>query len=307
MSKRNGKTTALSVIIKILCIFTIIYIAVMLVFNVSTGDFEEIFEKGEQRVVKEVTLTANEVNSIDLDWTSGNVEIFPSTDNTLRIVESSNRDLDENEKFQYTLENGRLNIEHGDWNFKFSFLVFGSQSTSLKISLPSKQYEELKLKITSGRMSVEDINTKTADFSMTSGKIEVSRVTAAEMSLKLSSGRMEVENSTASNLVTNQTSGTLVAEGKFDEIKTQLTSGKLELETSVLPRETSIKLTSGKAELKLPENNGFTLDYKKTSGSIKSDFISIGKDVKKGSVNYKSGGPQIHVDITSGSVSIEKD
>ena len=79
-----------------------------------------------------------------------------------------------------------------------------------------------------------------------------------------------------------------------------LTSG--ELIAKFLALDTAnVTMTSGDIKLKIPES-GATLDFKKTSGSLKTDLPYEKKD---GKYVFGEGGSNVSVKITSGSLKIE--
>lgn len=87
------------------------------------------------------------------------------------------------------------------------------------------------------------------------------------------------------------------------------TSGKINLNNSILPDSLSVDITSGKVNVSIPENEGFNLDYKVTSGKFNTDFYiysNITGDHKRGNGKYKNGGNTFTVKVTSGNVNLNK-
>ncbi len=82
-----------------------------------------------------------------------------------------------------------------------------------------------------------------------------------------------------------------------------LTSGKISLDSSTAPEKIEVDLTSGNVKLNIPENDGFTLSFDSTVGTVRSDFALSGTDDMR---IYKNGEKQYRVDLTSGSLTLQK-
>lgn len=297
MMRQRPQWSVLSVLIRVLCVVLIVYLVAAGAASVS-WDHGEVLDQMIQ--VKQASLAVDEVESLRVVWFRGNVRIVPSDQKEITVIQRSNRTLEEDRTFGYTLEKGLLNITQADtnWSSLFSFLR-GNWSTSLEISLPNKLYRQVKVEMTSGEMDIQNLRMEEGRFRLTSGTGRLQSLKADALTMELTSGSMQLTDSTAGQLVCEQTSGRMSAIGSFDAIEVEATSGRFDVSTLKLPHSLKIEMTSGKGDITLPTGQPFSLRYQKTAGDIDSDFFTL-ESGKKGTASYLSGGPVFEAELTSG-------
>jgi len=106
------------------------------------------------------------------------------------------------------------------------------------------------------------------------------------------------------------TSGKIDINGSAKNIELRTTSGDINLNNSILPSRLYVDVTSGDVKVSIPENDGFDVEYKVTSGDFKTDFDIYSKmndgNRKNGVGKYKDGGDTFNFKITSGTIKLYK-
>ena len=262
----------------------------------ARGELHEVFSLDEDGAA---------VDSVEIGWHTGHVRVSPSDDGRMRLKQTSRYNV---EPLEYQLTDGKLEIKQKQ-NFGLFFFGFGFRSSDLELSLPQKQYDAFILKMTSGDSDVKSVSAEKMQITVTSGQLNADGLEAKSISCNLTSGDIEAENIKADSLKISMTSGKAILDGTFTDIESRTTSGKLEIKTDAVPEKIDSRVTSGDVSVSIPENDGFDLTLKKTSGSFDTDF-----DLK-GSINNFSGeytygtgssGRNYDIKITSGKFDLLK-
>lgn len=262
---------------------TKIVIAVIIII-VSISFILSYFNKNDNdnyigmKVVRDDIISEN-IDSIDLEWPSGKVDILKSNDNNIRIIEKS---TGKSTKSNINVSNNKLSITY---KLSSGLIIFNTRNKSyLEIYLPEKEYNELAFDFTSGNYNISDLKTKKLDLEITSGKVDFKNVSTNILDIDATSGKIDFN-------------------GSSSDIKLDMTSGKVNVETSIMPKALDIEITSGSANVRLPENNGFEVELEKISGQFNSDFELSQSGNKH---IYKNGESKFKVDVSSGKVNILK-
>lgn len=232
------------------------------------------------------TVSAGGVKNISVEWVSGNVDIVPYNGSDITFTETCGSPIDEDEKLVYEVKGDTLVIKYRKNDPVFTFgRVFDSKSLTLKVpeSL-AKKLGKLRVNAVSAEISSNGLAAESAVIETVSGDIRLDGYEAGEMKFTTVSGRVE-------------------AEGKFNEVESESVSGSVKIYDSVCPEKVKIQTISGNAELNIPENDGFRVEYDKVSGSFECDFPIT---TSKNSGTYKEGGASFEMETVSGSLKITK-
>lgn len=298
----------------------------LLISNIQLGD---IFSNKSEHIVYEEEFDVSNIKNVNLDWTSGSINIYKGNSDKIRVIQKSRYDLKEDELVNIDYKNETMSVKEGKKRIGFFFLGFGSKSTNLDLYLPSKEFEEVYIKLSSGRANIENLKSNKVSIKVTSGKIDISKVVSQNIETNVSSGSIQMNDVKTSLLNCEVTSGKIainnldtevlnasVQSGKIDidgnakQLKLKTTSGKISVANNILPESLDAKVTSGSIYIAIPENEGFEASYSVTSGSFKSDFDLYSNisnsDKKSGEGKYKNGGNKFNFQVTSGKIMLEK-
>ena len=211
------------------------------------------------------------------------------------------------------------------WNIG-GFMMSGKHLT---VKIPRDlcgQVEALKIHSMSASVSVAELTGESITVDTVSGAVHASALHAEQMKLHSVSGRVDATGSSAEKLQLSSVSGVVAGSGlaaekaKFSSVsgavlvhanaerfEVSTTSGKVELRVDQCPEKARLTSVSGKVAMVMPENDGFTVGYKSSSGGFSSDFPLTGSlDKKKGKGIYGNGATALIMHTTSGSMSIVK-
>ncbi len=243
-----------------------------LVFNfnqpVSSMFNSQTIEINEKEVFDGANITA-----IDVNVSSPTVHIVP-TDSDEITVEllgevSENTDLN----FDVTTRNNNLNVSVRNNNSHSGWFNFGVTITRLELQLqiPKKEYDELKVRSSSGRIVMDDIQAKNVELRASSGRIEISNITAEnEINLQTSSGRIEAKNNISNSFKARASSGRILINGQIsDQIATSTSSGAIALEN--FEGDISASASSGRVTIINDQLVG-DINVSTSSGRVEIDF-----------------------------------
>lgn len=279
---------------------------------------------GSKDNVYEYTYDVTKVNGVIVEWVDGDVEIAIREDiNEIKITEYSNKKLEEKDMLELSRDDGALKIK---WNSEFfSVSTFLNYSKDVLIELPgsfANGMDQLKLSGTSAEIKAENLYAEKVDINSTSGELEINNITGESIKLNTTSGKIdadnikavsvevfsvsgkiELENIVADELNSGNTSGGVDADGNFKELSISTVSGKIEIEAEVCPQMANIDSTSADILMKIPENEGFEVQFDSVSGDIDSEFEKTGTSTK---FRYGNGAARFKFGTVSGDVKIEK-
>ena len=297
------------------------------------------FANADKYTVGDTEITST-VENLDIDWTSGKVNIEYHAGSGVSVSETANRDTSEDEKLRWWLDGTTLRIKYAKPqltifnNLKKTLTVslpegivlknVDIDTTSADIGVPSMTADEIKFDTTSGDVNAvitakklsasstsgdlnvrQDSDINTAHFSSTSGALAFTVPSAEKISMESTSGDISVTvPGTVGDLNLDSTSGSIKPDiANTDKAKFSSTSGDITA-TLVSFMDLNVDVTSGDVTLKLPEISGFTLGLDARPSKLKSSLAMV----KKGDDQYVfgDGSARLRVSTTSGDVHIDK-
>ncbi|MDD2534158.1 MAG: DUF4097 family beta strand repeat-containing protein [Eubacteriales bacterium] len=245
------------------------------------------------------------IEDITIDFHSGGVQIYPSQDNMIHVIERSSVKISE-DKWATIKQNGpALNIAGRKFYgfYIFNLALWNTPGSILEVHLPQATYASLKMQLTAGANSVQDIDFSEIDIELTSGEMILQNSTISKLSLEMTSGQSDLSGLTIENASFESISGDLNFKGTIShELSSEMTSGQQQFDlANIAPTKMTISLTSGSAYINLPSNDGFTVDLEKTAGQFNADFEHMQTNDR---YIYKQGTNRYQAEITSGELTI---
>lgn len=254
----------------------------------------------------EENISIDDINNINMNFGSEKVLISTTTSDEIRLVQSSTAPLDSDDLITISKDGNSLTLNKPINVSRFNIMNFRREKIELYI--PEKYTESLDISLSSGSLSINNLKLKNLNVTLSSGSTQIEKIDAENIKLKLSSGNFVGNDITSSNISTNISSGNLKVSGDFSNITTETSSGNTNISSKTAPNSLNSEVTSGKTEIAIPDNDGFNLQYRKSSGSINSDFSLNGFDKanKSGNVKYKNGGNSYNLSVSSGTLKLKK-
>lgn len=273
--------------------------------NFSPTDF--IFRlNGKYTSTNEQTASIDSISKIDLrNFGSELVTIYPTDSNEVKLLQSSTTTLKNEDLISISKEGNSLIFTKPNKIRFFNMKIFPQK---IDLYIPKDYSDDLSISMSSGKLSMDGLNFKNLDVYLSSGTCDLKNLTAENTELRLSSGTLNGKAIKSNIITTDISSGKLVVEGEFTNIDTQTSSGSTRISSKITPETLSSKVSSGKTDISIPDNNGFEVRYKRSSGSIVLDFplSDFNKDNKSGVAKYKDGGNTYNLSVSSGKINLNK-
>jgi hypothetical protein len=245
------------------------YFSIAPLFADSVGDSEFTFTES--------------YSDISVIVTSSNASIKPSADGVTRVFYTAESVP---ARLEAEIRNDTLYVRERWSGALISFGWFGATS-SLIIEIPEKDYNNISLTLTSGRLNTDtlELNCQSLDLKITSGNLSVTGITPQEYSVICTSGVLNLHNAAGSGNV-------------------RVTSGNVTIDYDDWNDSLKVSVTSGGLTFKLPEDSGIRAESRVTSGTVR---YSLGEE--SGRLTTVSGGnfgggnvQDVEIRVTSGSV-----
>lgn len=261
--------------------------------NYVTG---ERYPNAEAYQTGAFTYEADTVNSVEIYWRSGEVEIVESDRAELSGYESGG-ELPEDTAMHYLLEDGTLRIRFCESGAK---IQVNPNDKHLTIEVPKGI--DLSLHTTSAPVKADTLEQNSILISAHSGSTELGTVKAESLDLSSSSGSIRADSISAQTLKCNTSSGSVRIDGlETDMADLETSSGCVDLVLTAAS-QVDIRTSSGKTSLRLPEG-GAGIAYTASSGKLHTEMTFE----RKGDLYvFGNGESKITVDSSSGNLEIQQ-
>lgn len=245
----------------------------------------------------------NEVKSIDINWTSGTVEIKNGSTDKVEISENSSYDKDDDNAMRWSLDDGKLKI-YDSKNYGFQWFSFSLSPKKLTVALPEGiSLDEFDVSSASADVTAESINADTLDIETASGKIKVDSFEGNKADINTASGTVDFVTASADDVDVETVSGECTVSGKIEKLNVSGVSAGLNLTVGKNNSKISAETISGNVNIKTNcDKSGFTAHYSSVSGNFSSDFAGKNKD---GKFVYGSGNADYNISTVSGNIVIQ--
>ena len=285
---------------KLLSMVAGVILGVFSLFGCSITDIVNYtYADGERYTVGGGVFT-EEIQTLDVDWMSGDVQILPSTDNAVYIQESCTEELNTEKQMYHLLDGTSLRIRY-------------TQSGKPKQPLLNKK---LTVYVPAELTRVQ--------LSSSAATVKMGAVTVSNLSFELASGELRFEDTTvlqnlSVSLVAGNVNGSMTAtDARFDfevgagtvnlkssgcqSFDVRIASGDVTLRFDSMPELGEIDTASGTFTMGLPTDAQFTVDLDVLTGDFYTDFthsqngkhVVVGAGTSSFKVVAVSGGVKIY-------------
>ena len=329
MTKSKTFTVALIVVLILLAA------AAWLMFGRTAAGMS--YPDADKYTVGNTTVT-KPVNNLYVDWTSGQVNIEYHDGTGVIVSETANRELSGDDKLRWWLDGDTLRIRFAKPGFRISVNLDKKLTVSLPrdtvlrsadigttsgdLFIPALAADDVRLTSTSGTIDAVTTTPKLYACS-TSGDVKVRQGSDINtVDLGSTSGSIFcILGGSVKTLGASSTSGSvsLNVAGTAEEVKAGSTSGSVYPDLASVNKaefsstsgsfsgsvrafkELKIHTTSGKVDVKLPTEPGFTCKVDSASGDL-TTALSLTKDGNK--YTCGDGSAQCSIDTTSGDITL---
>jgi len=237
-------------------------------------------------------IPVSQIDSIDIDWISGAISIESDDEcDDILLTEFSRHELRENEHLLFKIEGSTLFIKFSERRAMQGFIHLSKElevqipyalSRTLKsvkvnsvsggIEIDDIQAEEVDLKTVSGRVEMSEVMARTVGASTTSGRIELDDLHAEKVLLKTVSGRIVIDDGKAQDLQTSTVSGRHELLGGFRNVKANSASGRIEVESYIVPKRLEANTMSGRISVAVPSEGPISVSHSSVMGKLMSEI-----------------------------------
>ena len=278
-----------------------------------------IYQNGDKYVAGDREIT-EKIETIDVDYLSGNITIVGADANAVTIRETSEKQLEDQRKVHTWVDGTTLYVRYCA---SAKGLDVNNLKKNLEIQLPADvKLSDVKVKVSSGDLIYKDLEAETVNVHASSGDVEVSGAVkkidlqvssgditvnqhgdSDEIKLKASSGKITVNAETAGVLDVHSSSGSVKVEAKsVKDFRSKISSGSGEYKFASEPETIDVSHTSGSATFYLPKESNLTGEFKASSGKLSYDLA-----FSKTGDNYVCGNGANHlkVHVSSGNIDVK--
>lgn len=189
-------------------------------------------------------VSAEQIDSISIDWTAGAVYIGAHSGDEIQITEFAQRPLRENEHLKLNVGDGAFAIYFTEHRIMRNNMPAKRLEVLIPYSL-SESFEHLHVNTVSGRIGISNINADTFIARTTSGRIELTDISAHTLNASTTSGRIELSTMQAEAIYLRTTSGRIeLTDISSYTLDAYAISGRISLRT-VNAEEVRLQTTSG--------------------------------------------------------------
>ena len=257
------------------------------------------------------------VKNLEVNWTSGSVNVAYHAENTVKLEETAKRSLSDDEKLQWWMDGDTLRVQFTKpgirWNMPGKELTITLpdgialenariQATSAEIRVPALKAEKMELCSTSGDIDAA-AEADTATVESTSGDVKLKLSgKAGSVRIGSTSGDIILEAEKTGSINAGSTSGRIgIKAAEAEKVKAGSTSGNIDV-TLWKVFSLDIGATSGDVTAALNETPGFTAEIGTVSGRFTSS-LALTKDGSR--YVCGDGSTDVKIGTTSGDVRIE--
>ena len=319
--------------VQLVCAILLI-ISIFPMVNHGIGFADYTYSNAEKYTSGDAVIT-KPVKNLDIDWTSGKVNITYHKGNSVELSEKSNKPISKDLQMRWYLDGDTLRIRFA----KAGFRLNGNQQKELSVTLPEgTTFGDVDISATSGTLNIPDLQTERLKLDVTSGDIFAAAkskeiacsATSGKIDLFLedtevikaystsgtiildadashktdvstTSGSIRITIKQAGTVHADSTSGDIYAElGTVKKVKIESTSGDIQVKAVSL-EALKVDTTSGSVKAWLPTDPGFTARLDTTSGRIDYD-LSMAKQGDDYICGDGSG--DVEISSTSGNITV---
>lgn len=282
------------VILIIILISMIIGLCKVLVFAIHNNDWNWFMNFGgvdsvrkEEYIRKEQKIEVNDIEKVNLDFKSSDLNVFFTEDNQIRIVQYSYKELKEDNLFKVDKASSNITICENKKPPFFIFYIGFIEKIMYDIYIPKEYMGELEIKAVSGDIeAIDSLKFKDLKISTTSGDVKMGNIESKNIRINTVSGDIKLGNLESDILSLKTVSGDIFIKSVKGKIEAKTTSGSIELQkidgnvelTSIsgdiksddfkITGNSKMKTTSGNVRTYINQESNCEIQTKSVSGNV---------------------------------------
>lgn len=274
------------------------------IFNLGNYEVYEYDNESEYSVGNSESVSVD-FNTIKVDWISGSVNLIPYDGDSVKIEETSIRDIEEKYELRWLVKANILTIKPcasmGVWNLSDEI-----PTKELYIYLPANlaaSLNKIVIEAASAEVNITGITSTGISTATASGDTWIEKCNVTDLNIENVSGYVNCTELSAEKIDAETVSGNVEIMGSVKELDIESVSGTVYYcSNSTAPDSADVSTVSGEIKFEIPDNDGFNIEFDSVSGNVTSDFpltISSGNQI------YGNGTRNYDFETVSGNVYIE--
>ena len=247
---------------------------------------------GPFHVQGEYSVNNSEIDSIYVNWVAGEINIIPHSGNDIRIIESAQRELRDNEILQYTVTGSTLTIR-----FTYRNVARRAPRKNLEILVPqalSESMNNLSVSTVSGEVYISGINANALECDVTSARINATG-NFNRVNLNGVNGPMVLMNSAERSVLNvDNVNGATELSGNFETVNVSTVNGNTTVSSGIVPTSLDISGVNSRVNIYIPEGETITVNHSAVNGRLTNEVP----------VTLQSGNAQFNISLVNGNTSI---
>ncbi|MGM7680683.1 DUF4097 family beta strand repeat-containing protein [Cytobacillus sp. Hm23] len=246
-----------------------------------------------------------EIEIIEIDFTSTDIEVLPSDDNRFTIEVNGKVSEKLKDKFQLKVEEKddllKVEFKNPDTYFHIGISIV---DTTVSVFLPTKLYESVTVHTASGDIEAEQIMASQFNVSAASGDIEMEGIEADRIFVTTASGDITVDDQQAVHSSFKASSGDMILTNVIGDVKAHNASGDISIFNEKSSGNITADASSGDVDIKFVKSpSSLYINFRSSSGDGIVELDGVSYDEKSddriiGTIG--SGDHELIVDISSG-------
>lgn len=162
-------------------------------------------------------------------------------------------------------------------------------SADLKVIVPDKNYQAIKLNLMNGDASLKNLEVKTLDISNKNGDIHLSEIEGKFMNIMNFTGDIRMQDIEVQDIVAKTITGDIRLKGELSNLTAETTSGDIYItKTDLQESHIQAKATSGDIKISQPKEMNLNIYAATTSGDINQRLMDINQTDNLKTANKQS-------------------
>lgn len=258
----------------------------------------------------EKSFDASSINEVVIDVASTDVHVVRGSSENIEVRLQGQASPQIADQYRLTSDNSGSRLLIG-LEEQRGFRMFRYDSVDMTVELPEKQWDELKVRVGSGDITVEKVEGSTIDLSTSSGDVNLEEGNASDIVLNTNSGDIQAEYFKADTLKFHSDSGDVSLKQGEAILKGDAESGDIHIEFAELLHDADVSASSGDVKIQLEqEPKSLAVDYRGGSGEghVRWDGFKETERTEDGRVlkgMFGSGDTKLKVSAGSGDFTLD--
>ncbi len=284
-------------------------IAVMVVIAVLAYNRLSGSHQAEAQVERQKTLSASGITNLDIETTADDIEVIPGGQDDIVAVLAGNGSTN-GYQFNVMQEGQTARIQLNAASSMLDLQMW-DEGTTLKVTVPQKDWDQMTVKTSSGDITLSDIKARTLNVQSSSGDQHLNGLQISDQAtVTTSSGDITARTNTMNHAKWQTTSGDIDSEqlhGQQSQLETS--SGDIDYVQNELTTNVQLTTSSGDVEAKLTGNTD-SLQIQSNSSSGTPDIDIDGMQFQDRSDHSTlgtkgQGEPKYHLTINTSSGDVD--